>query len=320
VRPKVLYIVGAGRSGSTLLERLISDRGDVAAVGELLFLWDRGLAQDQSCSCEQPFTECPFWSKIMADLGSVVGGRERLVSLASTRSRVDRNRYVPQMHLARTRSHSYAKDYRAFESLLGGLYRTISKVSGDRLILDSSKAPSYAHLLSTSSEIDVAFINLVRDSRAVAYSWRRAKVRPEIRWERTDMDVWPYAKAATDWNTKYLLSTLLKLVARKRVLTLRYETVVKDPDSALALIGAHLATNGIQHPALAVGPQSVRPSIYHTVSGNPIRFDKSSPVVVVDDEWRSAMPRKNRIAVAAMTGPFLAHHRIAVARGNPKSR
>jgi hypothetical protein len=333
MKPAVLFIVGAGRSGSTLLERLIADRGGVVAVGELRFLWERGVGQDQSCSCRMRFSECPFWGEVMAEVRRDVGGDERLASLAAARSRVDRNRYIPLMHLARLRSNDFERSYGDFASLTAALYASIARVSGNRLVLDSSKDPSYAHLLSTLPAIDVAFVNLVRDARAVAHSWRRPKARPEIHWERAEMDLWSCRKAATDWNTKYLVTGALKGVVGDRVLTLRYENLAQDPNSALTLIGQHLAKLGMDPAGLTV-PMSTRaakpptpgepcptgPSLYHTVSGNPIRFESASPVVRVDDEWRASMPWRDRLAVAAITAPLLAHHRIAVARGfdNPR--
>lgn len=317
--PQVLFIVGAGRSGSTLLERLIADRGDVAAVGELRFVWERSVGQDQSCSCRSTFGECPFWTSVMNEVQSDVGGNERLAALASVRSQVDRMRYIPYMHVPALRPTEYARSYDQFASLILAVYRAIDRVGGHRVILDSSKDPSYAHFLSTLAGIDVAFVNLVRDARAVAHSWRRAKVRPEIQWEQAEMDIWPYSKAATDWSMKYLLSSGLKGVTRHRVLTLRYENLVRDPESALSLIGSHLEGLGIDSAGLTpAGPTPVAgTSLYHTVSGNPIRFEAAAPVVREDDEWRRAMPRRNQLEVAALTAPLLAHHRFAVARGLP---
>jgi len=320
MRPQVLFIVGAGRSGSTLLERLIADHGDVAAVGELRFLWERGVGQDQRCSCRSTFAECAFWTSVMSEVESDVGGAERLAGLASTRSHVDRIRYIPFMHIEALRPAAYARSYDKFASLITAVYRAIDRVGDHRLILDSSKDPSYAHFLSTLPGIDVAFVNLVRDARAVAHSWRRAKTRPEIHWAQAEMDVWPYSKAATDWCYKYVQSSALKQVARRRVLTIRYENLVKDHKSALPLIGSHLARLGMDGAGL--GPASLVPlqagtSCYHTVSGNPIRFETAPPVVREDDEWRWAMPRRNQLAVAAITAPLLAHHRLAVARGLP---
>ena len=60
----VLFIVGASRSGSTLLERLLNELPGVMSVGELQRVWRRGFVENQLCSCGQPFHDCPFWGEV----------------------------------------------------------------------------------------------------------------------------------------------------------------------------------------------------------------------------------------------------------------
>ena len=40
---RVLFIGGLGRSGSTLIEKLLNELPGMVAVGELVHLWERGL-------------------------------------------------------------------------------------------------------------------------------------------------------------------------------------------------------------------------------------------------------------------------------------
>jgi len=47
----VLFIGGLGRSGSTLLDRMLGRLDDVWSVGELVHLWERGLSQNNRCGC-----------------------------------------------------------------------------------------------------------------------------------------------------------------------------------------------------------------------------------------------------------------------------
>ena len=43
----VLFIAGMGRSGSTILSRLLGQAPGVCYVGELCYLWDQGLTNDR---------------------------------------------------------------------------------------------------------------------------------------------------------------------------------------------------------------------------------------------------------------------------------
>ena len=66
--PKITYILGAGRSGSTVLERLLSSAPDVVGVGEVATLWRQPLS-DLTCSCGAPAPECAFWTDVRAKVG-----------------------------------------------------------------------------------------------------------------------------------------------------------------------------------------------------------------------------------------------------------
>src|SRR6476469_754930 len=54
----VLFIAGWGRSGSTLLDRMLGQVPGVFSAGELRDIWDRGVREDRLCGCGQPFHEC----------------------------------------------------------------------------------------------------------------------------------------------------------------------------------------------------------------------------------------------------------------------
>ena len=44
--PRLIYLGGLGRSGSTLVERLLAGLPGVCSVGEVVHMWQRGLVQD----------------------------------------------------------------------------------------------------------------------------------------------------------------------------------------------------------------------------------------------------------------------------------
>ena len=60
---------------------------------------------------------------------------------------------------------------------------SVDRVTGGQVIVDSSKYATDCALLTRLPRVSVHAIHLVRDSRAVAYSWQRKKARPEIHWQ-----------------------------------------------------------------------------------------------------------------------------------------
>ena len=90
----MIYLGAVGRSGTTLLERTLATSDHVAALGEVVHLWDRGVRDDEPCACGQPFSACSFW----IDVGQRgFGGWDKvdLAQLDHDRRVVDRNRYIP---------------------------------------------------------------------------------------------------------------------------------------------------------------------------------------------------------------------------------
>lgn len=61
---RLLYLAGIGRSGSTLLERLLGEVPGVCSLGEVTHLWRRGVLRNERCGCGTPFLDCPFWRKV----------------------------------------------------------------------------------------------------------------------------------------------------------------------------------------------------------------------------------------------------------------
>lgn len=62
---KVLYIAGWGRSGTTILDNVLGAYASVFSVGELYFLWQRGLGQNRHCGCGEPLPSCPLWREVL---------------------------------------------------------------------------------------------------------------------------------------------------------------------------------------------------------------------------------------------------------------
>ena len=148
-RPTVLYIGGLGRSGSTLLERMLGQVDGVVAVGEIVHLIERGLVGDEDCGCGLPFHQCPFWTDVGA---KAFGGWDGVVGRdwLALKERVDRNRFIPLMVVAIL--PAYRRDLLHHTERLQRLYEAIAEVSGADVIVDSSKHASTAFMLRRVDE------------------------------------------------------------------------------------------------------------------------------------------------------------------------
>ena len=62
--PRMIYIMGTARSGSTILEILLGKGKGVFGAGELAHLIADGFIKDADCSCDHPVSECIVRSSI----------------------------------------------------------------------------------------------------------------------------------------------------------------------------------------------------------------------------------------------------------------
>lgn len=304
-RVRVLYIGGLGRSGSTLIERLIGRLPGACPAGELVHLWDRGIAGGERCGCGTPFRQCPFWQQVGT---AAFGGWDRVDvgRVAALRARIDRTRYVPAL-AGRALGPQARQALDEYTSYFARLYTAIAGVSGCGLVVDSSKHASLAHCLRGHPGVDLRVLHVVRDSRAVAYSWSRRVRRPDTE-TRSYMTTYSPFTAAAQWNAQNAALHVLAW-AGCPTLRIRYEDFVAGPGAALHRV-AEFAGLPVRppFPFLADGTGSCWADLgaAHTVSGNPVRFARGMTPVRRDDRWRTAMPAVHRRAVTACTWPLLA--------------
>jgi Sulfotransferase family len=310
--PRVLYLGGLGRSGTTLLERLLGELPGVTSAGEVVHLWQRGIVEGERCGCGEPFGDCPFWAKVgQAAFGGWpevdVGRVEQL------RAAVDRTRRIPLL-AAPVLQPSVRRAVTEYTGYYASLYAAAAEVSGSTAVVDSSKHVSLAFCLRWHPQLDLRVIHVIRDSRAVAFSWTQRVSRPDTSAVDSYMTTYSPARAAALWNAH---NSALALLARVGVPTLRvrYEDLVAAPAATVAAVAefAGLAAGGAQLGYLRddAGARWADLSAAHTASGNPMRFATGTIAIRPDERWRTAMPAGQRRAVTALTLPLLARYGYA---------
>ena len=288
-RSKVLFIGGYGRSGSTLLGRILGHTDGFFYAGEVRHMWREGVLEDRRCGCGEPFSRCPLWQEVLRRAYPDGSDVQQVLDL---KARVDRFFCVPQ--IAAGLPAGFRRDRDRYTDLLARLYRAIEEVSGARVIVDSSSDVSHGWLL-TKTDIDLAIVHLVRDSRATAFSWARHKFNPGSGGE---MNRYSAVRSALEWDA---INAFTHLQRRSGVpfTVLRYDDLVADPPSAIARA---ISLTGEQVPP-PLEANEITFEIDHSVAGNPIRFRNGQIAIRADEEWRTAMRPAARAAVGALTWP-----------------
>ncbi len=210
---KVLYVMGAGRSGSTILGVALGNCEGVFYAGEL----DHWLVRDGKPSPRRAPLRA-FWEGIRASMGAhpeLTGGATK--SLERSSALLDVRRWPRRRRLRAP-----------YRRVSAELYRAIAAATGAAQIVDSSHYPLRARELRACPEIEIFLIYLVRDPRGVVRSLGRTDVP-----ERTFG--WLAANAYLG-----LTSAVASLVflghRRDRRLLVRYERFAADPERVIAEI------------------------------------------------------------------------------------
>jgi len=303
--PTVVYLGGFGRSGSTLVERVLGAAPGWANVGELVDLARSVAPADERCGCGLPFSRCPVWRQV-GDLA--FGGWDDVVlgRLVALQRAAARQRHLPAMLWRRT-TPAALRDLR---SAYRAIYGAVAEVTGARVVVDASKGPALGLALARGDDLDVRLLDVVRDPRAVAWSWSRRVDRPHAGSGSEQMWRIPAHRSAAQWSALQLEMEAIARFgrvrsARVRSARMRYEDFVADPVQTL---GAATAALGVPLTAAdlpVVGGTTVRLDPSHGLSGNPSRFRSGSVVLRRDDQWVAQMPVRERAVVTALTLPLL---------------
>lgn len=300
--PRVLYVGGLPRSGSTLLERAIARLPGVSGAGETVYLWQRGIINDERCGCGEPFLRCPYWTEVGMH---AFGGWDKVDvdRVHELATQVDDVKFVPRM-LLRLDGGRFDADLREYLGYYMRLYAAIKRVSGCDVVVDSSKITSLAYVLSHEPRLGLAMVHIIRDARAVAYSWTKVVKRPEVTENEAFMPRMSpgYMSLLYDGHNVLLEALRSRGVRSIRV---RYEDFADDPAASLRAV-ARLLGRPFDPAGILSGPRTLRLPALHTVSGNPSRFSTGDVAVRRDDAWRERMPRRQRLLVGAVTAPVQA--------------
>lgn len=299
-RPKLLYIAGTGRTGSTLLEKLLGSLDGVFAAGELTWLW-YALRGDGRCSCGSHYRDCPVWGKVLEE---AFGSADEVPFLEMLEARTRfQSTHLPLMAVpgfSRRRWRSLGR----YPDRLRRLYAAIRHQTGCRLLLDSSKEPHYSYLLRELAEFDLKVVHLVRDPRAVAHSWSR--VRTEWGFgEGHEMERRGPAVASAYFDVSNI-ATEVFWGRTDSYLRVRYEEFVTDPRGVLQAISELVdepfdLDSLLSRDAAGEWVAAVRP--IHSAWGNPNRFDSGSLPIRADEAWHTRMGAADRRVVSLLCGP-----------------
>jgi hypothetical protein len=299
---KVLFIMGHGASGSTLLGNVLGELEGFFHPGELRTLWDEGLRGLQRCGCGLSVAECSVWSGVVdAGFGDRFDHPAQVAEVGRWHRQAIRVRHTVRLLRQRPGRRSGWKPLDEYIRVAARLYEAVAQVTGSRVVVDTSKRAGDAALIRLLPGIDPYLLHLVRDPRAVAYSWHRRNSRNRP------------LRTARDWVAFNVLDEAVRLrFGRDRSLRVRYEDFVREPKRTITRIVSLLGEGPADLSFVEDGKVRLEPN--HTMSGYWGRFTTGVVEVREDEEWRSQLPEADRAAITALSLPLLVRYGYPVQR------
>jgi hypothetical protein len=289
---KVVYIAGWGGSGTTIIDNILGQIDGWRSTGELHALWS-GLRDGRyPCGCGVWIGHCPFWSSVIeSGFESAGSGEPDPALIVRWQDHAARMRRFPAL-MRSVRRANPSSEVAAYADVSYRLYWAIAAVSGARVVVDSSKVPSYAALLRLMPDIEPYVVHLVRDPRAVAHSWKRRGSRN-----------------AVDSTGHWMLWNLAVNAVRgsldpARSIVVRYEDFASRPSTVIAEI-VRMAGERDEVPLPFVDEHTARLAPNHTVSGNESRFRSGDVQVELDRKWERESRPISRAASTMLSLPLL---------------
>jgi LPS sulfotransferase NodH len=307
-RPKVLLVTGFGRSGTTLVNTILGSTPGVFAAGEVRFVWERALLEQRRCGCGELVVECPVWRPI---LERAFGGPDGVdaAALVAEDARVTRTRHLPLLLFGGRFGDPLLERLHALPGKLEQLYRAIAAETGARLIVDTSKPPSFGYVLDDLPGIDLRIVHVVRDPRAVANSWTRTKALTDGA-QRDVMEQLSPVQSAVQWDLWNAAASTL-WGDRPTYLRVRYEDLTADPTTEIRKILEHVGEPQLDPP---LRDHYAVATVVHSVAGNADRMRSGPLRIRADDGWVAELPTAQRRVVTAITAP------VSAAYGYPLRR
>lgn len=297
----VIYIGGAARSGSTIFGELLGSLDNACLVGELRHAWE-AFRENRSCGCGVRVQECPIWTEVARSTFDdrhklFEDAADRMITLQNeiSRWRLGRGGFFRESGKRLTKAEKeYIENWRK-------LYLAIQKVSGKDFIVDTSKAFLHFSSLLHANDIAVHVVHLVRDSRAVGYSWQRKKENPFWLGQQRYMPRVGIAQSSFRWVTRNL-SFDLSRQSPETYQRIRYEDFMYNPRQVLTRIVNRL---GIEEKLDFLNKGEFTKPVMHSVSGNAIRFDTGNVTLKPDEEWKHNISLINKSLTTLLTAPLL---------------
>ena len=259
----VIYLLGAGRSGTTLLATLLNNHNDIETLGEMHQFFEF-LEDDKDCSCGKSLKTCNEWKTAVSSLTFNASSKRKFVEQEETHLK------IPGLLVGKTADRKYL-------TIQEEVFSKIHKHRPSKWYVDSSKYIARFLLLKKSKKLNIKGIYIVRDPRGVVHSFQK-----KVQTSKSPLSALLY------YNTINLFAEIAYRMDND-ILKIRYEDLMDQPEETLSCIYSHIFDKKVEVEKLAQYFE-----IPHIVGGNRMKVEKRIKLKP-DKKWKSLKAYKKTV-------------------------
>lgn len=279
----LIYLLGAGRSGTTLLATLLNSHPDIFTIGEMLQFFEH-LRDHKNCSCGEDLKECPIWQPVLQELNFSEEDIKQAIALSEKTE--SHRQILKELFTSKTNQIYLNYHQKVFEAIL--------QQHPGQWVLDSSKYIARYLALKKAKFNKIKGIYLVRDVRGVVNSFKKNVQTPK-----------KPLSAILYYNTINFFGQLV-CTFDKQVIKIKYEDLVENPEATLAKIYQHIfETKQNKHKL----PEEF--DMPHIIGGN--RMKSKRKIKLRNDEvWKKKFSKGQKILYYLLASPLMLINRYKI--------
>ncbi len=249
---EIIYIMGMGRSGTTILDIVISNNPNILSCGEVTHIFRDGFISNSACACGEQISNCELWRSVASEFS-----QDNLDLIQSTIDKIESHKsfFLSIFNFHNLETESLYKETNA------RIFNNLSNKTDITHIIDSSKYAGRALGLSKAFPDKIKIILLTRSPEGLYTSFKKEN-STEQRPKSTFQILLYYF---------YTLSCfkLSELKLKNKILKLQYDDFISSPTEALTKI-ENWANIDLSESKKLLG-KNEKLNIGHIVTGNRLR-------------------------------------------------
>lgn len=275
----IIYLLGAGRSGTTILATILNLHEKIVSIGEM-HQFPEHIINNKNCSCGHNLQVCTFWSNINTELNK---DKQFYNEMNNLFLKEESHKKIPLIILNKTVKKKYLKGN---EDIFNAIYKKTNKP----YLLDSSKYIARFLLLKKSGNFNIRGLYIVRDLRGVINSFNK-----QVQTSKKPLSTIVYY---------CIINFFGELVCRlnSNIIKIKYEDFIENPTNIIQDIGLFL--NEDLTSVVNKLNKKTDIKIPHIIGGN--RLKKNKKIKLKKDLiWKKNISRKKQIFYYLLALPLM---------------